>query len=381
MKRILFILILNYFFTLSTFAQYNFDIKGYINNKIEPLGKSNLKDNDTVILRFLNISKIDTAYIKNDSFEIKGQVPYPSIAMLEYKYGGFSFDIDNSRYEFYLSLVEDDSANREYRGEIKTKSVFYNKFDNLRKIRVPLNERKSLLQDSLQHTQSRDSMFFYATKIKEIDDSLIIIYDKFAKENPGSYLVAYAFPNIPDFSYKKYYLMYLSLPDSVKNSFYGRNFYSRLMATKNVEANEKNNEKEAELPTIIGIDTAFNNYTLNKNFYKRHRYSLIEFWASWCGPCRRINQDLIKKELLLKEKGVFLVGVSLDNSGESWKIAINEDKTNWLQISDLKAMESPVVKYLRLESIPFNVVVDANGKIIKQNIYGQELDNFLNSLH
>lgn len=193
----------SYLISINTIAQYNFVINGYIDNKIEPLGKSNLKDGDTIILRFLNISKSDTTYIKDGKFIIKDQVPYPSIAILDFKYGSNAFDIDNNSYDFHLTLIRVDSISRGYDGEIKTKSVFYNRFDNLRNMRMHLNERKNSLQDFIQHTQNKDSLFLYTTKMKMIDDSLISIYKNFAKENPNSYLVAYTFPNIPDFSYCK----------------------------------------------------------------------------------------------------------------------------------------------------------------------------------
>lgn len=365
-----------------TLGQYNFDIKGYIDNSIEPLAKSDLRNGDHVMLQFLNLSRTDTVFINNDSFNIRGEVPYPSIAMLDYKYGGFLFLIDNSSYQFVLTLKKFDSTKRYYDGVIKTESVFFNTWKNFSKIRGGLNTRKSALQDALKLTSNKDSILFYNTEIKAIDDTLMDNYKKLAADNPDSYITAYMFPEVPDFSYSNYINMYNSFPDSVKNSFYGKNFYSLLMASKILDTSGNSNgntnlETQNDIPVISGIDTSYKKLIIDKEFYKKHRYTLIEFWASWCVPCRRANEELKKKKEELFDDDVQVIGFSLDKAGEPWRIALSKDKTDWLQISDFKATDSPIAKFLNLTYIPYNILIDSNGKIVKRNIYGKELDDFI----
>ena len=107
------------------------------------------------------------------------------------------------------------------------------------------------------------------------------------------------------------------------------------------------------------------------------KYVLVDFWASWCGPCRGENPNVVKAYNEFKDKNFAILGVSLDKDKDAWQQAIKEDKLAWQQVSDLKYWNSKAVGIYKFEGIPFNVLIDPQGKIIGQELRGSELENKL----
>ena len=112
------------------------------------------------------------------------------------------------------------------------------------------------------------------------------------------------------------------------------------------------------------------------------KYVLVDFWASWCGPCRGENPNVVQAYQKFKDKNFTVLGVSLDRPGQKaeWVNAINEDKLTWTHVSDLKHWESSVVSLYGIEGIPFNVLVNPQGVVIAEGLTGQALEQKLSEV-
>ncbi len=112
----------------------------------------------------------------------------------------------------------------------------------------------------------------------------------------------------------------------------------------------------------------------------RGKVVLVDFWASWCGPCRRENPNVVRLYNQYKEKGFEILGVSLDNVKDRWVQAIEKDQLKWKHVSDLKGWQNDVAQLYGVRAIPHTILLDAEGKILARNLRGAELEEKLAQL-
>ena len=145
---------------------------------------------------------------------------------------------------------------------------------------------------------------------------------------------------------------------------------------------ELSNQVQKMKVTAIGqlapeISLANPNGQIVKLSSLRGKYELIDFWAKWCGPCRRENPNVVKAYQRFKDKGFEVFGVSLDRTKEDWVKAIAEDGLTWTHVSDLKYFESQAARDYNINAIPFSILLDKTGKIIAKNLRGAALEKKL----
>lgn len=110
------------------------------------------------------------------------------------------------------------------------------------------------------------------------------------------------------------------------------------------------------------------------------KITIIDFWASWCGPCRQENPNVVAVYNQYHSKGLNIIGVSLDTNPTRWKEAIAKDKLTWTQISNLQGWEDPIAKAYGVEGIPATFLLDENGIIIGKDLRGDQLKAKIASL-
>ena len=116
-----------------------------------------------------------------------------------------------------------------------------------------------------------------------------------------------------------------------------------------------------------------NNVAVADEFAK-HKVTIIDFWASWCGPCRQEMPSLVKTYDEYKDKGLGIIGVSLDEDKEQWIGAVSAMGMTWTQLSDLQGWHNSAAQMYGIQAIPFTIVVDNEGKVLAAGLRGEEPD-------
>ena len=109
----------------------------------------------------------------------------------------------------------------------------------------------------------------------------------------------------------------------------------------------------------------------------KSKITVIDFWASWCGPCRQEMPFMVELYGKYKDKGLNIIGISLDEDSDAWKAATQQLNIPWVQMSDLKGWENVIAKHFCVNSIPHTIVVDQQGKILKRGLRSEKLEEFV----
>ena len=146
--------------------------------------------------------------------------------------------------------------------------------------------------------------------------------------------------------------------------------------TKEVAALIKSLQPGNQAPDFVQNDPNGNPIRFS-DIYSKNKLTMIDFWASWCGPCRRFNPELVKIYKKYHNKGFEILGVSNDSKHENWVKGIEDDKLTWPQVSDLKYWDNEVGRMYYVRYIPQNIFVDQTGKIVGRQIEKQDVDQFI----
>jgi peroxiredoxin len=198
--------------------------------------------------------------------------------------------------------------------------------------------------------------------------------DEFIKAHPTALVSAYVLYR--EYSYRltpEEILSNIQLLDkSLHNTPYVKVLQELVTTLQTVAVGKK-------APDFTALDTEGNPVKLSDQLGKAE-YTLVDFWAAWCGPCRRENPNVVAAYNKFKDKGFTVFGVSLDKSKDAWLQAIEKDNLTWTHVSDLAYWDSAPAKLYGIRAIPANLLIDKNGIIVAKNIRGEELQTTLEGL-
>ncbi len=316
-----------------------------------------------------NVHVVDSAQLsEQNKFEFKKSAPFANLYKI--KNGDQEFDLiaENGNNIDFKTDLSDPAHNYTTSGSEDSEKIReYNRISNI------YTAKNSKLANEYQEAaavKGADAdvvLKKYLPQFEQNMASLSLEILKFVDANKNSLAGFYAAMALDQLKYEKELVDYA---DGLKGKFKGNQavmqFVKHMELVKPVSVGH-----QAPDFTIPGIDGKIIKLTDYKG-----KYVMLDFWASWCVPCRKENPNVVKLYQQYHPKGLNIIGISLDENKDAWQKAVNDDRLTWVHGSELKNFNGPVVQSFQVQAIPSNFIVDPSGKIIAKNITGNDLAVF-----
>jgi peroxiredoxin len=355
------ILTLLLFVPFALSAQKKFVINGNLNGLPEgsSVSLSNANTPDDTVARGIVKS--------GGSFELRGTVAEPNL---------FQLNFDGVQKKSTL-FIGNDMVN--VSGDVQTiqqltvkGSQVHNDFEEFKSIFNPLFQELTAMGQRINRTpslQKNDSvMGAYKNHIEKIKNQV----DRFVASHNDSPVAPFVVLVTSEMEQDVAAMerRYTKFNKNIQNGFYGK-------IVKQQIDNAKKGAIGTEAIDFIQADVDGKKVSLSSF---RGKYVLVDFWASWCRPCREENPNVVRAYNKYKDKNFTVLGVSLDQSRAPWLKAIKNDNLVWTQVSDLKGWNNEAAAKYNIQSIPQNLLVDPSGKIIAKNLRGEDLASKLDEI-
>jgi peroxiredoxin len=323
---------------------------------------------------------IDSAIINNGAFQFTGNIAGPARAQLVLDHHGEGLAHLGRNADVIMLYLEKGNINITAKDSVKYAVITGSKVndDNAKYDATVAASEKTLKAINAEYEasspeQKKDTAFVNGLKgkfdvIAEKEKELQLQY---IKQNPDSYVSLIILTEIAgqDMDASTIEPLYKGLSANVRNTSTGAEFAKAIDAARATSVG-------AMAPVFTQNDVNDKPVSLT-DFHGK--YVLVDFWASWCGPCRGENPNVVKAYNQYKDKNFTVLGVSLDRPGkkDDWLAAIKSDGLEWTQVSDLKFWDNDVAKLYGIKAIPQNFLLDPSGKIIGKNLRGDELNKKL----
>ena len=310
----------------------------------------------------------DTGVVNKGTFELKGTVEGMELAFIRVEEQEFNLPIILEKGEI-KAIINKDTIEKSSVTGTKNNDIFQKFNDDTKAISDKVTKfQKDNSKKMMIAQRSKDTVTINALKKQYIayQEEMNLFSKKFIKENPNAYLSVLLLEN---FLMRKYLetseitALYDKLADDVKKTKSGERIKTSLNAIKTVVIGKP-------APMFSGPSPYGKTVSLKEVMGK---VTIIDFWASWCAPCRAENPNVVALYNEFHSKGLNIIGVSLDKDAAKWKEAIAKDGLIWSHVSNLKFWEDPIAKQYNIQSIPATYILDAKGVIVAKDLRGEAL--------
>lgn len=222
----------------------------------------------------------------------------------------------------------------------------------------------------------------YSDSIKYIKKQYGDVFYKELSECENPYIVIFNVNKAPDLdiSCQKYIDLFNGLPEYARKCPQDKLINDLLIATKENRRDILFGDYTGqEIDTLSAVDTNNNKVSITKSIYRKNKYTILDFWASWCAPCRKlipIYKELYEK---MRSKDIDIIGISHDTNMDKWKECLKSENMPWTNICDADSQSVFTDKY-KINSIPYAMIIDTEGKIVKQIIGADSIEEYVRTL-
>ena len=338
-----------------------------------------IADGKTVILEVQDetgqLKPIDTVKIEKGKFTFKGNAKEPDMHLIniETVEGKIPFILENGDIEM---IINKDSINiTQVTGTYNNEELnsYKEKGAAIQKKMMKFQKDNTAVMQAAQQKQDTVAMNKLRNAYSKFQDEFSTQSDSYVSSHPKAFISALIIEGMfnqmaPDIA--KITKFYNSLDKSVKATKHGKKIKKNLDELSKPVAVTAPIDIESMAPEFSAPNPEGKIVSLNES---KGKYTIIDFWASWCKPCRQENPNMVALYKDFHAKGLNIVSVSLDEKSEEWKKAIASDKLTWTNISNLKNFEDPIAVQYGIKLIPSTFIIDATGKVVAKDLRGAEL--------
>jgi len=382
MKKILFLVaVAVVLFSCKNLAEGEYEITGNIKGM-----KSGLVFLEKQAPMGMGVQAIDTVKIVDGKFEIKGKISEPEICFIQIDKvnGKVPFILEGGEIEMQVdkdSLFKSKLSGTYSNEEFSKFNEETNKLQKkIQKKAMDFQMKNMAKMDEAQKNKDTVTMNALRKQYDLIQKDITDYTFDYPKTHPKSYisvLIVQAMFNNTKYKVKEIETIFNTLDESLKKTKPG----------KKVKENIDNLKKQMNAKAKVAIGLVAPDFkaptpdgklvSLKESLGK---VTLIDFWASWCQPCRQENPNVVALYSELHSKGLNIISVSLDDDATKWKEAIAKDKLTWTNVSNLKQMKDPIAEKYGIQQIPTTFLLDATGKIVAIDLRGDGLKAKINEL-
>jgi len=359
-------------------AQNNYSIKAQV-------GKLNKPAKAYLLIKTGNTSKMDSTMIVNGKFEFKGSLESITEANIRVIHDARPVDPSKkSQMDIRAFLLGNNEqmvlmAKDSVKNAVITGSPLNTESERVDAFLKPIYDQYGALNKefSAQPEAKKQDKSYLKTldqRAEAIEQQIIATKLDYVQKNPKQYMAVMALNSAlgKEFDALAMEKVFLGIDEKLRNTYLGKELEARISKVKKTQDGVA--APDFSQPDQDGKMVKLSDY--------RGKYVLVDFWASWCAPCRRENPNLVKAYAEYKAKGFEILGVSMDKAADKakWLKAIQDDKLSWKQVGDLKGWDNEAGLLYEVTAIPMNFLIDPNGKIIGKYLRGEELDKKLQEI-